>query len=64
MFTQTVVFYGLLIIITQVDSLYDSIGDAGFFIAAGVAAATGIITHFFIPEHLESLRENKKLNQS
>ena len=64
MFTQTVVFYGLLIIITQVDSLYDSIGDSGFFIAAGVAAATGIIIHWFVPEHLEILRENKKLNQS
>ena len=64
MFTSTVIFYGLLIIITQIDSLYESIGDTGFFIASAVVSAVGVIVTYFVPENLENVRENKKLNQS
>ena len=64
MFTSTVVFYGSLVIITQVDILYDTIGDTGFFIFAGVAAAVGTIVTLFVPKNLDHLRNSMKINKS
>ena len=64
MFTSTVVFYGVLIIITQIDVLYDTIGDTGFFIFAGVAAAAGTIVTFTVPSDIRFVREQKKVKSA
>ena len=54
-------FYGVLIIITQIDILYDTIGDTGFFIFAGVTATVGTIVTFTVPSDIRLVREQKKL---
>ena len=64
MFTCMIVFYGVLIIITQIDILYDTIGDTGFFIFAGVAAAAGTIVTFTVPSDIRFVREQKKVKSA
>ena len=64
MFTCMVVFYGVLIMITQIDVLYDTIGDTGFFIFAGVAAGAGTIVTFTVPTDIRFFREQKKIKST
>ena len=76
MFTSALVLYGSLIIVTQVgscryylqyltiygqvDILYDTIGDTGMFIAAGVIGAVGAVSTLFVPQDIRYARRNKK----
>ena len=74
MFTSALVLYGSLIIVTQVDIiyyniytiyyqvdiLYDTIGDTGMFIAAGVIGAVGAVSTLFVPADIRYVRRNKK----
>ena len=74
MFTSALVLYGSLIIVTQVDIiyyniytiyyqvdiLYDTIGDTGMFIAAGVIGAVGAVSTLFVPKDIRYARRNKK----
>ena len=74
MFTSALVLYGSLIIVTQVDIiyyniytiyyqvdiLYDTIGDTGMFIAAGVVGAVGAVSTLFVPADIRYVRRNKK----
>ena len=42
------------------DILYDTIGDTGMFIAAGVIGAMGAVSTLFVPPDIRYARRNKK----
>ena len=42
------------------DILYDTIGDTGMFIAAGVIGAVGTVSTLFVPQDIRYARRNKK----
>ena len=44
----------------QVDILYDTIGETGMFIAAGVIGAVGAVSTLFVPADIRYVRRNKK----
>ena len=62
--TQVVIIYyniyHIYTIYYQVDILYDTIGDTGMFIAAGVIGAVGAVSTLFVPADIRYVRRNKK----
>ena len=58
-----IIYYNIYHIYTiyyQVDILYDTIGDTGMFIAAGVIGAVGAVSTLFVPADIRYVRRNKK----
>ena len=62
--TSTLWFQGLLIVITQIDFLYEAVGDTGMFVFAGVVSALGAVLTFFVPKDMQQDRMKKKLSLS
>lgn len=60
MFTSGLIFYSILILVSQVDIFYDTIGDTGMFLCAGVLSAIATILTIFVPSDIMYLRKEKK----
>ena len=60
MFTSGLIFYSILILVSQVDIFYDTIGDTGMFLCAGALSAIATILTIFVPSDIMYLRREKK----
>lgn len=60
MFTSGLIFYSILILVSQVDVFYDTIGDTGMFLCAGALSAIATILTIFVPSDIMYLRRKKK----
>ena len=60
MFTSGLIFYTILILVSQVDVFYDTIGDTGMFLCAGALSAIATILTIFVPSDIMYLRRKKK----
>ena len=60
MFTSGLIFYTILILVSQVDIFYDTIGDTGMFLCAGALSAIATILTIFVPSDIMYLRREKK----
>ena len=59
--TSALWFQVLLIVITQIDFLYEAVGDTGMFVFAGVVSAAGAGLTLFVPEDMQQDRTKKKI---
>ena len=60
MFTSGLIFYSILILVSQVDIFYDTIGDTGMFLCAGALSAIATLLTIFVPSDIMYLRREKE----
>ena len=60
MFTSGLIFYSILILVSQVDVFYDTIGDTGMFLCAGALSAVATLLTMFVPSDILEERRKKK----
>ena len=60
MFTSGLIFYSVLILVSQVDVFYDTIGDTGMFLCAGALSAVATLLTMFVPSDILEERRKKK----
>ena len=60
MFTSGLIFYSILILVSQVDVFYDTIGDTGMFLCAGALSAIATLLTMFVPSDILEERRKKK----
>ena len=59
-FTATVAYFSIIILVSQVDVLFDLLGYSGMFLIAGGAAAAGLVVTLLMNGNINYERENKR----
>ena len=58
-FSATLAYFSIIIIVSQVDVLFHLLGYSGMFLMAGAAAALGLLVTVFMAADIKYERENK-----
>ena len=58
-YTATLAYFSIIIIVSQVDVLFHLLGYSGMFLMAGAAAALGLLVTVFMAADIKYERENK-----
>ena len=58
-FSATLAYFSIIMIVSQVDVLFHLLGYSGMFLMAGAAAASGLLVTVFMADDIKYERENK-----
>ena len=53
-------YFSIIILVSQVEVLFDLLGYSGMFLIAGGAAAAGLVVTLLMNGHISYERENKR----
>ena len=59
-YTATVAYFSIILVVSQVDIIFDKMGYSGMFLMAGATAAAGLVVTLLMNGNINYVRENKK----